>query len=444
MKKKGLLIAAASAVMVLGAAMTAQAAGWTTENGAWVYEDESGYRVYNEWRRGADNLWRYLDDYGHMAVNCWVDEVYYVDANGIMLSGCWQQLYESPYGETDDVHWYYFQDNGKAVADAWKKINDKWYHFDPNCIMETGWVDEDMYYCGDDGAALTGWNRLYPPEDEYAYWGPFDDSDGMYWYYFNSSGKKFVPTDGGEYMEKRINGAYYCFDSNGIMQTGWVPFSGGGDISNYRFYLSDGRGVTGWYSAEPPAELYANYENDVEWFYFPKSAVPKVGSAELNTKDFVKINNKSFLFNANGNPVCGLQKVKIGDTEDYCMYYFDEEKRTAVTGKKEIDEGDGNVCTYYFSSNGRGYTGVYNNSLYYKGKLQMAENGLRYQAVNVNGQPYLVNESGRVTKSTSGVKDADGNKYITGTNGVIKTVNDAEEFSSYVRDPIEPMEQWYY
>lgn len=444
MKKRCVLLMAVSAVMVLGAAMMSQAAGWTTENGSWVYEDSSGYLVYNEWRRGADNLWRYLDGYGRMAVNSWVDDVYYVDANGIMVSGGWQQLYESPYGETDEPHWFYFQDNGKAVSDAWKKINGKWYRFDTDCVMQTGWVDEDMYFCGDDGAAVTGWNRLYPPDDSDWEWGPFDDDEGMRWYYFNSSGKKFVPTSG-EYMEKRIDGAYYCFDSTGAMQTGWVPYDSGEGISGYRFYNSDGKGVTGWYTAEPPEELADNYENEVEWFYFSKSGVPKVGGStgELTTSDFVKINNKSYLFNANGNPVYGLQRVKSAAGDDVYYYYFDENDRTAVTGKKEIEEGDGSTSVYYFSSNGRGYTGVYSGSLYYNGKLQRAEDGLRYEVIHVDGKDYLVNESGRTTKSSAGVKDSEGYKYTTGTNGVLKTVN-GEDVSNKVigRAPEEPI-LWY-
>ncbi len=427
MKRKSVLLAAAVAVLTFGAAMTAQASGWTMQDGSWVYEDVSGYPVYNEWRRGADNLWRYLDSYGHMAVNSWVDGIYYVDENGIMVSGAWRQLNVGPMGETDNIYWYYFQENGKAVANSWKKINGKWYHFDQDCVMETGWVDNDMYYCGDDGAALTGWNKLYPPNqtDDYWGWGDPYEGDGTYWYYFNSSGKKFVPADGATYTEKRIDGAYYCFDSTGAMQTGWVNYGGTATIEGYRFYGNDGKGVTGWLSWYPPEELASNYENEIDWFYFSKSSQPKVGSANLTTADFVKINNKSYLFNANGNPVYGLQIVQ--DSTNSAVrytYYFDENSRAAVTGRRQIEEGDGSETTYYFASSGKGYTGVYGGSLYYMGKLQTAEESVRYEIIQVNDKPYLVNAAGRVTKSTSGVKDAEGNKYTTDTNGVVTKIND--------------------
>ena len=149
MKKKALLIAAVTLAMSAGCAVTSMAAGWSMENGSWVYLDSSGDHVYNEWRRGADNLWRYLDGYGQMALSTWVDDEYYVDANGIMVTGGWQQLDVAPNGDSSDTHWYYFQESGKVVTDRWMKISGKWYHFDPDGVMETGWVDDDMYFCVD-------------------------------------------------------------------------------------------------------------------------------------------------------------------------------------------------------------------------------------------------------------------------------------------------------
>ncbi len=441
MKRRILLIAAVAMVMSAGAAVTAQAAGWSMENGSWVYLDSSGDRVYNEWRRGADNQWRYLDGYGQMALNSWVDDVYYVDANGIMVAGGWQQLDVAPDGESGDLHWYYFQDNGKIVTDKWMKIGGKWYHFDSDGIMETGWVDNDMYFCGDDGAALTGWQKLYPPTGDDMWFDPFENQDGKVWYYFNTSGKKYVPTDG-EFTEKRIDGTYYCFDSTGIMQTGWVHYDSGKDsIDGYRYYGSSGACVTGWYTAEPPEDLANSYESDVDWFYFSRSGVPKTGpvSGNASTSDFTRINGKTYLFNEKGNPVYGLQRVKEADGS-YTAYYFNPDDRTAAKGKMKIDEGDGMSATYYFTSSGKGYTGVYSGSLYYMGKLQTAMDGSRYEAVNVNGKVYLVNEAGRVTKSTSGVKDANGSKYVTDKGGIVVKVDD----SSYIpaRDAIPPI--WWY
>lgn len=432
MKNKGLAILALTAALAAGSSMAAYAAGWASEDGSWVYYDSDGYRVTYEWRRGNDNLWRYLDGSGRMAVSSWVDEYYYVDENGIMVSGKWMELDTSPNGRTDGIYWYYFNDSGKAMMDGWKKISGKWYYFDEEGMMQTGWVDDNMYFAGSDGAALVGWHKLEPPEDENDYeWEPYGDYDGKCWYYFNSSGKKYVPDeeDDGDYGEKRIDGAYYCFDEYGAMQTGWVNLEDNDDgtLEGYRFYGSDGKAVTGWYSAEPPEEL-AGYADDVDWFYFSRDGKPKVGpvKGEATVSDFDRINGKTYLFDELGSPVYGLIKVYSNSgMEEYTAYFFDVNDRTPLKGKEDIEEGDGNVTEYYFTSSGKGYTGVENSKLYYMGKLQKAEDGTKYQAITIpGGKTYLVNTSGKIKKNASGTKDADGTEYTTNSTGEITAVND--------------------
>ena len=75
------------------------------------------------------------------------------------------------------------------------------------------------------------------------------------------------------------------------------------------------------------------------------------------------------------------------------------------------------------------------------GKQQKADAGSRYQAISIpGGQTYLVNTSGKITKSTSGVKDADGTKYTTNSQGVLAKINDeAVSGSGYGRPAEEPV-----
>lgn len=145
--------------------------------------------------KGADGQWRYLNGEGYMAVNAWADSDYYVDSNGIMVTDKWLKT-TSDGGEEE---WYYFGSSGKTIDDTWKKINDKWYHFDGNGRMETGWILDDMYYTGDDGVMRTGWQKLYPP-DNYeedsnkvipgAEGGTLDyGEDGQYWYYLEQTAR---------------------------------------------------------------------------------------------------------------------------------------------------------------------------------------------------------------------------------------------------------------
>lgn len=444
MKRKWLVIAI-SAMMALGAAATSYAAGWKMEDGAWIYEDSSGAVVVNEWKRGADNLWRYLDGSGRMAVNSWVDGEYYVDENGIMVSNGWRQLEaeSSYYNDRDDLRWYYFLESGKVVKDTWKKINDKWYHFGSDGAMDTGWTDENMYYCGEDGSALIGWHMLYPPEDENFYTSdPFDENDGKRWYYFNSSGKKYTAPEGKDYGERRIDGVYYCFDAYGAMQTGWVNLgsSGSSSIANYRYYTSSGKSVTGWYTALPPEEIAGSYVNEVEWFYFSSTGAPKVGPAEGEARlsDFTRINGKTYLFNDLGNPVFGLQKVDLG-SEETC-YYFDEVSRNPVSGKVQVEQRDGTKSTFHFETSGKGTSGVSGGYLYYMGLLQQASDGNKYEPITIpHHGTYVVNSSGRIVKSSSGAKAADGTRYSTDSNGkLIKVNGEAVDSDGVWRTATEP------
>ena len=78
------LAAFLSAGLAAFPAMAAQ--GWAQENSSWVYYDSNGNKVYNEWKKGADGQWRYLNGEGCMTTNAWADSNYYVDSNGIMLT----------------------------------------------------------------------------------------------------------------------------------------------------------------------------------------------------------------------------------------------------------------------------------------------------------------------------------------------------------------------
>ena len=82
MKAAWFLAALLSAGLAAFPAMAAQ--GWAQENNTWVYYDSNGNKVYNEWKKGADGQWRYLNGEGYMAVNAWADSDYYVDGQNGM------------------------------------------------------------------------------------------------------------------------------------------------------------------------------------------------------------------------------------------------------------------------------------------------------------------------------------------------------------------------
>lgn len=456
MKRHALAVLALAAVMTLGTAgITAMAAeGWAQEGGNWVYYNSAGSRLYNAWRKGADGLWRYLNSSGVMAVNAWVDnDDYYVDGSGIMVSGKWLKVENS--SSEDGYDWYYFTSTGKSVKEKWEKIDNNWYYFEDTGVMQKGWILDDMYYCDANGVMLTGWQRLEPPEekdDDHDYSGPFesgDGEDGLYWYYFSSNGKKVVPDDDGDdenIKQKKINGVYYCLDEDGAMLTGWICVTGddSDNIADYRYVDPNGQVRSGWYSTEPPEELQGSYEHDVEWFYFNNKGVPKVGPAEGSAtyKDLVRINGYTYLFNDKGVPVYGIQRVYTdSDGDDYTAYYFGTRKQSSMMkGKYRLDDGGENIA-YYFTNTGRGYTGVYENYLYYKGRLQKAASGSKYEVFTIqdgdNVKNYVVNTSGRIAKNTT-VKDSDGVKLKTNAGGILIREDDEEVDGNTYSSPEEP------
>ncbi len=452
MKKKGLAMLVLTAAMSLGTAgITALAAGWAQEGSNWVYYDNNGSRAANVWRQAQDGTWRYLESSGAMAVNKWVDnDDYYVDASGIMVTNKWLQVANSY--KTSGYDWYYFGSNGKCIKDKWQQIDGKYYHFGDTGIMETGWILDNMYYCDNVGVMVTGWQKLTPPEeyqdDEDNHNSPMDAvSDGMYWYYFGSNGKKTVPNENGTNVkQKKINGTYYCLREDGAVQTGWVCVTGDDseNIEEYRYVDADGKVRTGWYSIQPPEYLQGHYDHDVEWFYFNSKGVPEVGPAEGTAKasDLKRINGYTHLFNEYGTPVYGLQKVYTNSSEEeYSAYYFGSYPQSSMLkGKYNIDES-GISWPYYFSSTGKGYTGVYDGYLYYMGRMQKADSGSKYEVFTIptgNGEKnYVVSTSGKVAKNTT-VKDSNGIKYKTNSSGILTKEDDESVDGGTYRTPEEP------
>lgn len=450
MKRRGLAVLILAAVLSIGSVGISAYAGWEMEGNNWVYKDNQGSKVYNTWKKGADNLDRYLNSSGIMQVDSWVENTYYVDSNGIMVAGKWLKLADSSSAETGYT-WYYFQTSGKRVEDSWKKIDNKYYYFDDDGKMQTGWVDDNLYYCTADGQMLTGWQKLPLPKDvdEPENKDPFRDDDGKYWFYFGASGKK-VCAENGEFKDQKIDNTYYVFDSDGIMQTGWTQVSSEGEseIEGYRYLDEGGKVVKGWMSLEPPEDLRSRYEYDVEWFYFTSNGKPKAGPAKnnANSRDFTRINSLTFLFNDNGVPVHGLQKVYIGSSGKYTACYFGDRAQSSLQkGQIKVEEGDGMVTEFYFNTSGQGLSGVHSSRLYYMGKLQKAEDGAKYQVLSFEEdgkiRNYVVSTAGKIAKNTT-VKDGDGNKYKTNTSGVLTHVNDdAVDSGATFNSPTEP--EWY-
>ena len=452
--KKRILICALAAAIAAGAAMTSFAGGWQKSGSEWTYVEDSGKTATNVWKKGADNQWRWVNSRGVMATNSWADGEYYVDGDGKIITSQWKKLSKKD-GSSSTMYWYYFGNSGKCLSDGWAKINGKYYYFNDDGEMQTGWVDSRNYYNGSDGAMKVGWAYCEDPDkDDDDDDGPYVDSpnDGgdSHWFYFESSGKKYEPgsTSNG-YGLKKIDGYYYCFNEDGEMQTGWVYVKDAGNsFKSYRYCGDDGKVKTKWAMLTPPDgeddDLGLDYGTDEEWYYFDSKGVPEVGpdADNASTSNLKKINGITYLFNEKGNPVYGLRKLQIGKTGTYSAYFFGADKATSSvqTGTGNVEEADGSTHEYYFQTNsstkGRGFTGVHENKLYYMGRLQTAEND-SYRIVAVGGNHYIVNRSGKVQKKDT-VKIG-GVKYKTNSTGAIYQVDGASgNGGDAAEEPTEP------
>lgn len=333
-------VLSAAALLAIGASMTSfAAAGWTEEDGTWVYLDKDEYKVTNAWKKSGD-FWYWLDEDGYMAISRLIENgdennnIYYVDETGRMVTNKWIELENDDYHDNTDegeseTSWYYFQNSGKAYktsgTTSFKTINGKKYAFDENGKMLYGWVTEDtservkegdssykngVYYCGDanDGARVTSdWRKLYVGNE-----GPADSEDDEYWFYFQTNGKKFAAAetdDDPQFKSKKINGKTYGFNEFGMMVSGWTKDNVKATASDLYGYFNDddnGARQKGWFKAVPSEEMNksANNDDSGKWYYGQNDG--KLVVSELKT-----INGKKYAFNEKGEMLSGLQALAV-------------------------------------------------------------------------------------------------------------------------------------
>lgn len=431
MRKQTKLVAvlSAAALLAIGASMTSFAAGWQkNDDGSWNYYDSDDEMVAGEWKKDGAK-WFYLDDDGVMLTDAWVDDEYYVGDDGAMLINGWKKTLadediEDP--EDDGEAWYYFGSKGKKVSSEDKKIGGKTYYFDTDGKMEDGWYGEDgdAYYLGDedDGARKSGWLWLTKPEDDDQL--DCDDQceacDEEGWYYFGSNGKMYK--DAGK---KKVNGKWYFFNEHGQMLYEWINGaqvdrgsnaqldgsaspSGVGQVDSmiYTNVVEEGWRADGWYEIDGSEDT--NTDSDTDWYYFKDGAAKKAELTDEVTTDKdgivrrskIKVAGKYFCFNEFGQMQTGLQA--IAENSNVNFYFFDD-NGYMKTGKVANVEEDNDSFTYYFNTkngkNGVGVNGEKDGYLYFNGKRLEADDD--YRLFQVDGTVYLVNNKGKLQKSTS-------------------------------------------
>ena len=430
MRKQTKLVAvlSAAALLAIGASMTSFAAkGWQEENGQWYYYDNNGDYVYDEWKKSGNN-WFYLAEDGAMLTDTLVEDIssskiYYVNANGAMVTNSWVAVEPDEYADADapEHYWYYFGANGQAVQQTGttikkKTINGKTYAFDSDGRMLYGFVDKDgerlnaeddpfenaEYYFGteDDGAMHTDW-LLYTDGSSYE---DYDEYDEMWFYFKPSTGKKV--SDG----TTTVRGNKYLFDERGVMKYDWQSTASPSATPNKYFSdQTDGhmRKKTWVYAVPDKEQDEEDWEADTQrWFYLGSNGDAYTG---LRT-----VNGKKYLFNDEGIMLAGLQIVDDGEavgttalkenndpdgdmTGESVMkasfsgdiYYFGDEETdgSMKTGKNiKIELDDGETYTFGFGKTGKAMNGPEDKHTryYVNGILLTASSDYRYQVFNTS------------------------------------------------------------
>ena len=495
MRKQTKLVAvlSAAALLAVGASMTSFAAGWTEENGTWVYYDSDDELVTNEWKKSGSNYY-YLNDDGEMATETWVDDEYYVDETGKMVTNQWLKLVledadiDDPDG--DGEGWFWFDSKGKKVTDMKKTINGKVYYFDDDGVMEYGWYEDEnnnIYYLGDedDGARKSGWLWLEKPDEESDDVNLCDDEDCTNcdeegWYWFAKDGKVYK-----DEKQKKIDGKYYYFNDHGQMLYNWIIASNSvnikdsedvvdaasGKTSNiddmeYAFNVDKGWRVNGWLKVD--GSYNTNMENEEDWYFFDKGeaeyAIPTATGSNVGRilrnegyldvavpgvstryRAKVKVEGKWFCFDQNGRMKTGLQAIGTSNTT-YDVYYFDGDGNMKTGKVSNVELNNGETANFYFETNnshkGRGVTGEENGYLYYKGMRLEAEDDYEFFALPNNSTTssdpydyYLVNTNGKIQKGTgNNGKKFDPEKIENDDYGIITLIEQDPTFNANGKD----------
>ena len=442
-------IVSAAALLAIGASMTSFAAtGWQEEDGSWVYYNKNGERVADQWEKSGAN-WFYLGEDGVMVTDALIeynDQYYYVDSNGAMVTDRWIAIDNEDAGDEDepDVHWYYFQSNGKALrkGDSHEHIfkktlpGGKTYAFDSEGKMLYGWVrysdgerqtgdtawKEAEYYFGDenDGAMTVGWREIAITDDDAEDAQPGDsfwDEDQVRWFYFKSSGKKENGSHnsdgvGDGKLNKKVNGKKYGFDEYGRMIADWyaasVDTASQGDAAyteTFMYFSSpeDGaRHSKSWFKVVPGYYLHqSKYEDGDDYWYYAD------GDGNLVASEIKSIKGKKYAFDNYGRMKKGLQLMEVNGNEILNIIADDDETHPYDTEddfKETARWAQDNGYFFYFFSNDEDHDGSMKTG---------------NQTVNIDGDNFTFKFEKSGTKKGQGVSKVDNDKHKVYLGGML-------------------------
>ena len=473
---------------ILGGMVSYAAEGWQQSGGTWYYYGSDGNPVTDELKR-SDGIWYYLGSDGTMQTDYMYEDedenIYYFNSDGAMVTNSWL-LYE----DGGESNWYYFDGSGKAAkrkSDSdniyTRSIDGKTYGFDEDGRMLYGWVDEDgeliedeedafmdaKYYFGDfdDGQMRKNTWELYEEtsEEESNVDGiKYEDKDEL-WFFFDSSGKKVVPSEGKETIEKTINGSKYIFDQNGVMLSDWIKSTSSTASPSFKYFSGDEDGhmrKETWIYAVPSKEMdEEDYDNDeYSWFYVNKSGkaytdgIDKVKGKKYAFDDKGRMQTEFVLLDGDGkfkdNFTVEDDDIESDDFKDSSsdlfddissgtLYYFDADEENGgqmKTGKSVKVELADDTYTFGFNKDGKAYGSggkleEQSRKYYINGLLLAADKEAKYGVVQTEDGFVVVNSSGTIQKGNE--------KSVKDGNGGYILINEDKYYGYYDDDDHKPV-----
>ncbi len=163
---------------------------------------------------------------GHESSSVLENTIDILNQNNI-LNG-WYKVTNKVYnGNVSEWIYMYFEEGNPVTG--WKNIDNAWYHFGDDYVMQRGWIklNDIWYYLKGNGAMVTGFQVIDGSKYYFneagamqTLWQYIDDK----WYFFNESGKMVTGF-------ANISGYLFYMDDNGVMQEGYQT------ISNKKYYM---------------------------------------------------------------------------------------------------------------------------------------------------------------------------------------------------------------
>ena len=429
-----------------------------------IVEDNGNYYCYEN---GAmvKNAWRKISKYSYMQyapVELFPNDYIwaYFQSNGRAIKSSSNTVkrtningYPYAFNEYGQMLQGFFNDSGEM----WDERSEE----DPFYLIS----DKDNLYHADEysGILTTGWYKMNGTTSRY-------ENKQSIWLYFNPSNYRSVRSTSSNYRSLKLNNNTYAFDDLGVMLTGFEPAKyneeHGGSTTNIPYFGSDGAEVKNGFievdmSDDINSEIYQDIEDSYEdiTIYLSKNGkmyinqIRKIGSyyygfdnygvvvkglsvwknnEYVATIDTDGTNGKDFI-------ISGTYVDKSGSTHtlssDESVHYFDKSSGKRLTSTSKLDFSD-ETYSYAASSSG-GYNGTNNKKYYSHGILLKPINGAKYGAYILNstktnytmselsGNAKVVNSSGTVQSSSSGLKDENDEYWLVNGSTLINiyTVN---------------------